>query len=156
MTILGQKNALVFEGVVAEQYKKKRNKWIRVSIIGTFLPFVLPVIINIFSDTPNFIQFFENGEVILPLFTLCISLAFDLFDMKKHDDEHLSVAFWLCIVIAILQLVIYCSIRITDSETIQGKSIIASIALIVASAFCCNNAIKAMFNHSITMREGEQ
>lgn len=155
MAAVGQKNALVFEGVIAEQYKQKRNKWIRVSIIGTFLPFVLPVIINIFGDDPNFVQFFENGEIILPLFTLCISLAFDLFDMKGHEDEHLSVAFWLCIVIAILQLVIYCSIRITNSEHIQCKSMIASCILIIASAFCCNNAIKAMFNHSISTEEGE-
>lgn len=107
----------IFEGEEAEQYKKMRNKWIRLAIVGTGLPFVLPIIIGLFDDSLNFPELFGNGEIILSLFSINFPLLFDLFAMKSdYEDEYLNWAFWMCAIVVILQLAVYCSIRISTSD----------------------------------------
>ena len=101
----------IFEGVRAEEYKKLRNKWIRLAVVGTGLPFILGILISIFNDTFSILELFGNGEIILLLFSLNLPMAFDLFDIKHCDDETLSWAFWLCVIIICLQIALYCLIR---------------------------------------------
>ena len=154
----GVKNKpFIFEGEAAEQYKKMRNKWIRLAIVGTGLPFVLPLIIGFFDDSLNFLELFGNGEIILSLFSINFPLIFDLFSMKSaYDDEYLNWAFWTCSIVVILQLAIYCSIRISTSDTLYIKSIISSVIMIATSWMSCNFAIKAMFQYSIREKGGEE
>lgn len=155
MILRKRRKPFVFEGLEAEQYKNKRNKWIRLSIVGVGLPFVLPIIISLFNDTLNLLDLFGNGEIVLSLFSLNIPLMFDLFDMKNTDDEYMSQAFWRSIVISFLQLVVYCSIRMSTSDSKEIKSIVASLLMIFASLISCNYAIKAMFRHSISDNGGK-
>lgn len=147
----------IFEGAAAEQYKKMRNKWIRLAIVGTGLPFVLPMIIGFFDDSLNFLELFGNGEIILSLFSINFPLIFDLFSMKSdYDDEYLNWAFWTCSIVVILQLATYCSIRISTSDTLYIKSIVSSVIMIATSWMSCNFAIKAMFQYSIREKGGEE
>ena len=48
----------IFEGVRAEEYKKLRNKWIRLAVVGTGLPFILGILISIFNDTFSILYLF--------------------------------------------------------------------------------------------------
>lgn len=141
---------LVFEGLVAEQYKRMRNKWIRLSLIGIGLPFIFPIIIGFFNDTLNFLSLFGNGEIVLSLFSLNLPLVFDLFELKNDDDEYMSKAFWRCTIIAFLQLAVYCSIKMSVSTSKEIKSIIASLVMVMASWMSCSYAIKTMFQYSIS------
>ena len=146
----------IFEGVRAEEYKKLRNKWIRLAVVGTGLPFILGILISIFNDTFSILDLFGNGEIILLLFSLNLPMAFDLFDIKHCDDETLSWAFWLCVIIICLQIALYCLIRTNNSESGKVKSIIASICMMGASKITCGFSIKAIFQHSITEDGGEE
>lgn len=140
----------IFEGVRAEEYKKMKNKWIRLAVVGTGVPFVLGVLVSIFNDTFSFLDLFGNGEIILLLFSLNLPMAFDLFDMKHCNDERLTWAFWICVIIICFQVALYCLIRSTESESGAIKSIIASVIMALASVIVCAVSIKAMFQHSIT------
>lgn len=84
------------------------------------------------------------------------AMAFDLFDIKHCDDETLSWAFWLCVIIICLQIALYCLIRTNNSESGKVKSIIASICMMGASGITCGFSIKAIFQHSITEDGGEE
>lgn len=83
----------IFEGIRAEEYKRMKNKWIRLAIVGTGLPFVIGILVSIFNDTFSLLDLFGNGEIILLLFSLNLPMAFDLFDMKRYNDERLEWAF---------------------------------------------------------------
>lgn len=145
----------IFEGIRAEEYKKMRNKWIRLAVVGTGVPFVLGILVTIFNDTFSAFDLFGNGEVILLLFSLNLPMAFDLFDMKHKDDEQLEWVFWLCIIIMCLQVALYCLIRSDISTNSEVKSIIASVIMMVASGANCSKAIRVMFLHSIVEDGGE-
>lgn len=143
----------IFEGIRAEEYKRMKNKWIRLAIVGTGLPFVIGILVSIFNDTFNLLDLFGNGEIILLLFSLNLPMAFDLFDMKRYNDERLEWEFWKCVIIICLQVAIYCLIRTTDSE-VEVKSIIFSVIMVFASGGVCASSIKAMFLHSIKKKDG--
>lgn len=149
-------NPEVFEGVRAEEYKKMKNRWIRLAVVGTGVPFILGVLVSIFNDTFSLLDLFGNGEIILLLFSLNLPMAFDLFDMKHRDDERLAWAFWFCVIIICFQIALYCLIRATDSGSSAVKSIIASVIMALASGIVCAVSIKAMFQHSITEDGGEE
>lgn len=139
----------IFEGVRAEEYKKMKNKWIRLAVVGTGVPFVLGILVSIFNNTFSLLELFGNGEVILFLFSLNLPMAVDLFDMKHRDDEQLEWAFWGCVIIICLQAALYCLIRTDNSINSAIKSVIASGIMVIASMLNCNKAIRAMFQHSI-------
>lgn len=139
-----------FEGTRAEEYKRMRNKWIRLSIVGTGLPFLFSIIISFFNDVLSFWDLIANGEIVLSLFSLNLPIVFDLFEMKNSDEEYMSVAFWISTVITLFQLVVYCSIRMSVSESKEIKTIIASLLMIFASWISCRSAIRAMFQYSIS------
>lgn len=143
----------IFEGIRAEEYKRMKNKWIRLAIVGTGLPFVIGILVSIFNDTFSLLDLFGNGEIILLLFSLNLPMAFDLFDMKRYNDERLEWEFWKCVIIICLQVAIYCLIRTTDSE-VEVKSIIFSVIMVFASGGVCASSIKAMFLHSIEKKDG--
>lgn len=146
---------IVFEGFKAEEYKKMRNKWIRLAIVSTGVPFILGVLVSIFNNTFSFLDLFGNGEIILLLFSLNLPMAFDLFDMKKRNDEKLSWAFWGCVIIICLQVALYCLIRTDTSDSSALKSLVASITMAIASWVDCAFSIRAMFQHSISEDGGE-
>ncbi len=145
----------VFEGVRAEEYKKMKNKWIRLAVVGTGVPFILGILVTIFNETFNLLDLFGNGEIILLLFSLNLPMAFDLFEMKHRDDEKLEWAFWGCVIIICLQAALYCLIRTDNSTNSAIKSIIASGIMTFASWIDCAASIRAMFQHSITENGGE-
>lgn len=146
----GKKNkAVVYEGQAAEQYKHMKNKWIRLAVVGTGLPFLISSLVALFGNTFNFMGLFTNGEIILSLFSLNLPLAFDLFEIKKKNDEYLSWAFWGCIIVVCFQLVLYCLVKITASEKGVVASVVVSIVMMISSWICCVCSIKAMFQHSI-------
>ena len=144
------KSPIRFEGTRAEEYKRMRNKWIRLSIVSTGLPFLFSIIISFFNDALSFWDLIVNGEIILSLFSLNLPIVFDLFEMKNSNEEYMSVAFWISTVITLLQLVVYCSIRMSVSESKELKTIIASLLMIIASWISCRSAIRAMFQYSIS------
>lgn len=149
MKIKSSGKPLVFEGVVAEQYKAKRNKWIRLSIIGTALPFVFAIFVSWYVGKLDFLELFGNGEIILSLFSLTIPTLFDMFEIKKNDDEKLS---WMLLLWAILicaQSLAYGLVRIDTASNKEIKSIVTSVVLMIASWFFCRYSIKTMFVHSL-------
>lgn len=151
-----RKTPELFEGVRAEEYKRIRNKWIRLEIIGAGIPFLMSILVSIFNDTFNVLDLFKNGEIILLMFSLNLPMAFDIFDAKKREDEGLSRAFWGCIVIICLQVALYCLIKMENSEENAKKNIPVSALMMVASWGNCVYSIRAMFLHSIAENGGEK
>ncbi len=147
---------LVYEGLRAEEYKKMRNKWIRLAIVSTGVPFILSILVNMFNDTFKVLELFGNGEIILLLFSLNLPMAFDLFDMKQRDDENLSWVFWGCVIIICFQVALYCLIRMGNSKGNEVKSVIASFIMVIASWLECAFSIRVMYQHSIAEDGGEE
>lgn len=149
-----KRKPIIYEGKEAELYKKMKNKWIRLAIIGSGLPFVIAILVTIFNNTFNWLAFFGSGEIILSLFSVTLPLAFDLFEIKKKDDEDLSWAYWVCIIVICFQLVLYCLIKMSpEGKTISA--VVVSIFMLISSWCCCTFAIKAMFKHSINCKGGD-
>lgn len=46
--------------VGAEEYKKMKNKWIRLAVVGTGVPFILGILVTIFNETFNLLDLFGN------------------------------------------------------------------------------------------------
>ena len=138
------KHALVFEGVAAERYKSSRNKWIRLSVVSTFLPLFFACIISWYNGKQELIYLFDQGEIILSLFSLTVPLMLDLFEIKRNNDERITRAFYLCLIIVVLQIVFYFLIRVDVSESHIAKGILTTIPFIIASWLCCLYSIKVM------------
>lgn len=135
---------LVFEGIATEKYKSSRNKWIRLSFVSVFLPLLFGCIITWYNGKFDLINLFGEGEIILSLFSLTIPLMLDLFEIKKNNDERLSRAFFLCVIIILLQTIFYCLIRIDTSSNHILKGFITSLPFLIASWLCCLYSIKVM------------
>ena len=145
----------VFEGPRAEEYKRTKNKWIRLAFAGSILPVVIGIITSIFNDTFRLLDFFGDGELILSLFTLNLPMTFDLFEIKHKDDEKLSWAFWLCVVVIIAQVVLYSSIKSAQpNNDVKIKSVVASVAMIFVSIGTCFVSLKVLFYHTIDQDGG--
>lgn len=151
-----KKNApIIFDGYKAEQYKRMKNKWIRINFIGSVVPFLFAILISLYNDTFNLLELFGKGEIILSLFSINTSLAYDLFEMKKKDDENLSWAFWGCFILLCFQALIYAIITTNTTETVYIKSIISSSVMTISTWLCCSFCIKAMYKHSILDNDDE-
>lgn len=146
---------LIFEGVLAERYKKAKNRWTRLTIISTLLPLVSASFVSLYNGSFDVLSLFGNGEIVMSLFSLTIPLLFDLFEIKKEDDENLSWAFFYCAILVCIQMLLYCLIRIDDSDYSELKSVISSLIMLCASWMCCNYSIKVLFMHSTTDRDEE-
>lgn len=146
--LIGKKSPVVFEGIEAEEYKQMRNKWVRLAVIGTGIPFILGILVSIFNNTFDFLALFGKGEIILLLFSLNLPMAFDLFDMKHKEDDRLALAFWGCVIIICLQVALYCLIRMDTSDSSPVKSLICSMVMAAASWLECVYSIKAIYLHS--------
>ncbi len=149
--------------------KRKKSKWIRLAIISTGLPYLLPLIIQLFNRSLNYFELIGNGEILLSLFGLTLPMAFDLFDAKEtKSDSHLETAFWRCVLVSFLLIIIYCSIRYTtpsaifipkndsvlDADTtdldktwLLGRNFVCSVFLTIVSITCCLKSISALTNH---------
>lgn len=146
--------AIVYEGKIIEKYKHLKTKWIQLAIIGTGIPFVISSFVALCNNPSDFLTLFNNGDIILSLFSLSLTLVFDLFQIKEKDDEKLSKAFVLSLVLICCQLTCYCLIKIklatiTDKISIKHTitSILMSLFIIVFSFASCAFSIEAMFNH---------
>lgn len=135
---------LVFEGEALEKYKRLRNKWIRLTIVSFVLPLLLTCIISWYNGKIEFYRLFGQGEIILSLFSLTVPMMFDLFEAKKSEDNHLTTAFFICMIIVLLQVVFYCLIRIDPSDIHLVKGFWVSMPFIVLSWLCCIYSIKAL------------
>ena len=155
MSLIKKNKPFVFEGVAAEQYKQMRNKWIRLAIVSVLLPLISAAVVACYNNTLDVLELFGNGEVILSLFSLTIPMLFDLFEMKKKNDEHLSWAFFFCIILVCFQLLFYCVTRLDNSKYKELRSIIVSGVALILSLSCCGYSIKAIFQHSISDNGGE-
>lgn len=163
------KKGIRYDGVQYEEYKKRRNKWLRLAFIGVIVPFLLPLILSYFDESLSFTEMIGNGEVLLSLYALVLPLAFDLLEAKRKADEELDKSFWLCIVITLLLIVVYSAIRLTTpsvTEILQEtdttrefelmekrkslifRNCICSLLLSFSAIFCCNRAIIALYNHT--------
>ena len=132
--------AIIYEGKVIEKYKRLKTKWIQLAIIGTGIPLVISSLVALCNNTSDFLTLFNNGDIILSLFSLSLTLVFDLFQIKEKDDEKLSKAFFLSLVLICCQLTFYCLIKmklatITDKMNIKHTiiSIIMSLIIIIFS-----------------------
>lgn len=139
---------LIFEGIENERYKASKNKWIRLTIVSTLLPLLLTALISWYNGKFELIKLFGQGEIILSLFSLTVPLMFDLFEIKKNDDKYISRAFFLCIILVILQIVFYSLMRVDNSDKHLLKSFLTSIPFVFASWLCCLYSIKAIANYS--------
>lgn len=152
MEPVDKKKPLIFEGALAEMYKSRRNKWIRLSIVSTLLPLFFAGCVSFYNGSFDFLNMFGSGEIVLSNFSLTIPMVFDLFEMKEKEDEYLSWTFFYCAILVCIQIGLYCLIRIDISENKQIKSVISSIIMLVASWICCNYSIRALFRHSTEKR----
>lgn len=134
----------VFEGEALEHYKTLRNKWIKLTIISCILPLVLTCFISWYNGKIDLFNLFGQGEIILSLFSLTVPMMFDLFEAKKSEDHHLNTAFFICVIIVILQIAFYCLIRIDASKYHLIKGFWASLPFIIMSWLCCIYSIKAL------------
>jgi hypothetical protein len=139
----------IYEGVKIEQYKHIKNKWKRLAIVSCVLPIIFASIVSYYKEAFNLLDLFGNGEILLSLFSLTVPMLFDLFEIKHKNDEGISWAFFICLIIVCAQILLYCMTRIDDSTYCQIKSIIVSIIMMVASWISCTYAVKAMYIHSL-------
>lgn len=149
MNPIHTKAPLIFEGALAEKYKSTRNKWIRLTIMSTLLPLIFAGFVSFYNGSLDLLSMFGSGEIVLSLFSLTVPMLFDLFEMKKENDEYLSWAFFSCAILVCIQILLYCLIRIDISDYQQIKSVVSSFIILVASWICCSYSIKVLFRHSI-------
>lgn len=143
------KKPIQFEGVAAERYKQIRNKWIRLSLVGTLLPIVMGIIVSVYSDSFNFIDTISNGEIILSLFSLTIPMLLDLFEVDYKKDDRISWTFFICLICVCFQVLLYCVTRLDVSSDREIRSIVASILTTVASIFSCISANSYIFKQTL-------
>ena len=103
MNFSKKKSPLIFEGAMAERYKLTKNRWIRLTIISTLLPLLFASFVSFYNGSFDLLSMFGNGEIVMSLFSLTIPLLFDLFEIKKEDDEYLSWAFFYCAILVCIQ-----------------------------------------------------
>lgn len=143
-----KKSPLIFEGAMAEIYKSTKNKWIRLTIISTLLPLLFASFVSFYNGSFDLLSMFGNGEIVMSLFSLTIPLLFDLFEIKKENDEYLSWAFFYCAILVCIQILLYCLIRIDISCNREIKSVISSVIMMIVSWMCCRYSIRVLFLHS--------
>ena len=149
-----KKKPIIYEGFLTEQYKHMKNKWIRLSVVSVLLPLIFAGVVSCYIGTFNLLDLFGNGEILLSLFSLTVPMLFDLFDIKQNDDEKISWAFFTCLIIVCIQLLLYCMTRIDNSQQQAIKSIIASLIMLVASWLVCVYSIRAIYMHGVSNNGG--
>ena len=150
MAYMSTSKVIRFEGEAAEEYKRLKKRWLRLAVVGVLLPFVFTMLVSLYNNLFDVISLLGNGEIILSLFSLTVPMLFDLFEAEDRKNDKISGAFFLCIIVTFFQILLYCLIRIDDSEQREIKSIIISVIMIFASLFSCFNAIKCMYASSIS------
>lgn len=149
-----KKNPIIYEGEKAEEYKRLRFKWLRLGVTATATPYVLGILVGFFKDTLSLFDMFANGDIILFLFSLTFPMLFDLYDMKRTNDERLAKAFWACVIVIVFQVALYCLIRMDNSQFHTFKSVLSSVLMTIASWKENFYSINAMFLHSISDEGG--
>lgn len=150
------KKPIQFEGAEAERYKQIKNKWIRLTLVGTLLPLLMGAVVSAYSDTINFIDTISNGEIIISLFSLTIPMLFDLFEIDYKKDDRISWTFLFCVISVCLQVLLYCLTRLDDSPNKVFRSIIASVLMLIASATSCASANSYIFKQTLINEKNKQ
>lgn len=138
---------IVYEGKDTEQYKKMRNKWIRLAAISFILPLIFAVVVSYYNGKLNIKELFGDGEILLSLFSLTVPMLFDIFEIKNHNDDNITRIFFWPLIIICVQVLLYCMTRIDSSKYKEIKSIIMSMFMLIASWVDCSCAIKIMYKH---------
>lgn len=93
-----------------QKYLKERNKWIRLTILATGIPAIILLLIGRYS-TDNYLRLVGNGDIVLSLFALLISMFNDIYEVKRGDDDYLANVFVLCLALLVGQLFFYLGIK---------------------------------------------
>ena len=153
-----KRKPIVFEGKLGEQHKRTKQKWLRLLLVGTVLPFMLPLILSSIIDFVNVWEVVGDGEIILTSFTVTLSLVFDIYSIKEQrkEDEHLDNAFAFALILTAVQLVVYAAVKASNSETKVLKSVLWSLVIIICTCYHCDKTIDAMFLYSNDSEEGAE
>lgn len=134
-----------------DSYKRKRETWMLSSIVSIFFPFIISIMISVFSNKFNFFAVFLQGDVIILFYSLTIAVLFDLWNTPKSnnkDDRGLQRSFYIMLMVLFSQMALYGVIK-TDMITNLCLICLITISIIIASYYACNSALLQIFLYNI-------
>lgn len=144
-----KKRNKIYEGEIKEQYKAKREKWVLLLIFGFFMPLLLACLPGWYQGKSILPDLFNNGDVLLSLFTVTVPATIDVFESKQHKDSKLEWTFAGFLILILIQTGAYILIKNNEKTNFLTQNIITSLAIVVSSLLLCIYSLKRITIHSI-------
>ena len=98
-----------------ESLSKAMSQWIRITILATGIPIFNFIFIGMICRKSLF-TLLGNGDIILSLFALQMTMLYNIFEEKTSKDDQLLNAGMLCGLTMVVQLAGYTGIKVVIND----------------------------------------
>lgn len=150
-----KKKENIYEGKLKEQCKKARKRWILLSFWGFIMPLLISLAYGWYTNEISINDLFNNGDILLALYSVTVPATLDIFEIKKDDDINLSTTFSGFLLLIMLQTIFFALIK-NDSSYSQ-KKVFFSMVIVIFAIFMCLHSLKEItkYQYSNILEESE-
>lgn len=131
----------IYEGELKEQCKKARKRWILLSFWGFVMPLLISIVYGWYTNETKIPDIFNNGDVLLALYSVTVPATLDIFEIKKQEDIKLTTVFSGFLLLILFQTIFFVLIK-NDNSNNQIKGIVFSLIIVAVAIYWCLHSLK--------------
>lgn len=144
---MAKSKSKVYEGKLKEKCKSARKKWLILTLVGFLTPLLLACISGWYKGESILLSLFNNGDIILSLFSVTVPATIDIFEIKKYKDDKLEFVFVMSVVLLIFQTGLYILIKSDVENANPYKSVVVSIIFVIGIFLWCTYTLNEITRH---------
>lgn len=158
MSFLTSKKKNMLIGENWDIYSQKISRWRWASCVSIFTPFLIGILLKVFSSNFSFTEIIMRGDCLLLCFSLTIASLFDTFNVPRKTKKYetrLHNCFCLLLLDIVVQMTLYAACLL-EKYTLP-LLILFTFIVFIGTYIACENAFFIVFLNQIQidLEEGE-